>query len=67
MRYGYAESSGRRSSGIVACRGEFVRLTQPLPSVSARNGTAFAEPRPEEAVLTSGLRQSEFMPVLLET
>jgi hypothetical protein len=39
---------------LVACRGELFSLTHPLPFVTARYRTGFAEPRPQEAVLTSG-------------
>jgi hypothetical protein len=42
----------------MACGGEFVNLMQPLPLVTAQYREGFAEPRPEETVLTSGLRQA---------
>src|SRR5437016_12192866 len=43
---------------LVGCREEFVSLMQLFRLVPARLRTGFAEPRPEEAVLTSGLRQA---------
>ena len=41
-----------------ACRGEFVSRTQPLPLVAAQFQRGFAEPQPEEAVLTLWLRRA---------
>ena len=43
---------------LVACRGELVSRTQPLPLVTAQFQTGFAEPQPEEAVLTLWLRRA---------
>jgi hypothetical protein len=52
-----------RVNRLVACSGEFVSLTQPLPLVTAQYRTGFAEPRPQGAVLTSGLRQAPSLQV----